>query len=301
MIATFASYFASPRKPTSSELEFFTRAGTVITIILENFEKERHLKLSSERFEFITKATSDAIWDWNLLTNKTFCGEGFTGIIGKPLTEEQWNLNVWLSYTHPEDRPLIQETVAKVLAGKGNRWEHEYRVIRADQRLAFVSDRAYIIRDKRGKPIRIIGAIRDITLKKEEEQRLELFESVVKNSSDAVVITYASPLDKTGPEIIFVNEAFSRMTGFTAEEAIHKTPRMLQGPKSDWAELSRLKLAMKRGESCELNTINYSKDGNEYRVEMVVKPVLDEKGKLTHFLRFSGILPKHSDSSDNSG
>jgi PAS domain S-box-containing protein len=283
VVATFANYYASPRTPALFELEIFNRAGVLISILMESDEKEKKLEVSYERFEYVTKATSDAIWDWNLVTNKTFCGEGFTGIIGQALTEEQWNLNVWLSFTHPDDRMLIQETVANVLAGKENRWEHEYRVIRADQRLAFVSDRAYIIRDKRGKPIRIIGAIRDITLKKEEEQRLELFESVVKNTSDAVVITNAAPMDGTGPEIIYVNEAFTRMTGYAAAEVIHKTPRILQGPKSDWAELSRLKLAMKRGESCELNTINYSKEGNEYRVEMAVKPVFDENGKLTHF------------------
>lgn len=283
VVATFANYYGTPRKPSSLELEIFNRAGALISILIESHEKEKKLQISSERFEFITKATSDAIWDWNLVTNKTFCGEGFTGIIGEALTEERWNLNVWLSYTHPDDRPLIEETVAKVLAGKENRWENEYRVIRADQRLAFVSDRAYIIRDKRGKPIRIVGAIRDITIKKEEEQRLELFESVVTNTSDAVLITRAENLDDTGPEIIYVNDAFTRMTGYTPEEVIHKTPRILQGPKSDWAELSRLKLALKRGEPCVLNTINYTKSGDEFRVEMAVKPVIDENGKQTHF------------------
>lgn len=283
VIATFASYFSTPRNPTSSELEFFTRAGSVITIILENHEKEQRLQVSYERFEYVTKATSDAIWDWNLITNKTFCGEGFTWILGEGLTEDQWNLDVWLGFTHPEDRQLIIHTVEHAISGTENRWEHEYRVQRADGKYAFVSDRAYIIRDQKGKPIRIIGAIRDITAKKEEEERLQLFESVVTNTNDAVLITLAEPISDNGPEIIYVNEAFTRMTGYTAEEVLHKTPRILQGPKSDWAALSRLKLALKRGEACELSTINYAKDGSEFRVEIAVKPVNDENGKLTHF------------------
>jgi len=281
--ATFAQYFSTPRKPSSTELEFFTRAGSLISLMLENHEKEQRLKLSHERFGFVTKATSDAIWDWNLQTNKTFCGDGFSTILGKELSEDQWNLDVWLGHVHPEDRSQIILTVEQTMQGKGIRWEHEYRVKKKDGRFIFVSDRAYIIRNKNGKPVRIIGAIRDITLKREEEQRLRLFEQLVSGTSDAVVITTAAPLDKNGPQMIYVNEAFCRMTGYPAVELIGQTPRILQGQRSDRAELSRLKLALKRGEICEISTINYRKDGKEYRVEMTVKPVFDGQGKLTHF------------------
>ena len=281
--ATFAQYFSTPRKPSGTELEFFTRAGSLISLMLENHEKEQRLKLSHERFGYVTQATSDAIWDWNLQTNKTFCGEGFSAIMGKELTEDQWNLDAWLDIVHPDDRSLIQFTVEQAMRGNDIRWEHEYRIKKKDGRFIFVSDRAYVIRDKNGKPIRIIGAIRDITLKREEEQRLRLFEQLVSGTSDAVVITAAAPLDEHGPQIIYVNEAFCRMTGYPADELIGQTPRILQGQRSDWAELSRLKLALKRKEICEISTINYRKDGKEYRVEMAVKPVFDGQGNLTHF------------------
>jgi len=281
--ATFANYFSTPRKPTTSELEFFIRAGSLVSLILESYEKEQRLQISYERFGYVTKATSDAIWDWNLVDDKTFCGDGFSEILGETLTEDQWNLNVWLGYIHNEDRSLIMDTVTKVMAGNDNRWEHEYRVRKADGRYGYVSDRAYIIRDKKGKPLRIIGAIRDVTAKREEEQRLRLFENIVINSSDAVVITRSGPIDDNGPEVVYVNEAFTRMSGYSPEEITGKTPRILQGPKSDRAELSRLKLALKRGEPCELSTINYRKSGEEYRVFLSVQPVKDVSGRLTHY------------------
>ena len=283
VVATFANYYGTPRNPSPLELEIFNRAGALISILIESHEKENKLQISNERFEFVTRATSEAIWERNLLNGKDFCGEGFSEILGEAFPVDKWSLGHWLSYVFPDDRHQVKEMIERKLKGIENRWEHEYRIIRADNRMAFVSDRAYIIRDKEGKPIRIIGAIRDITVRKEEELRLQLFGSVVTNTSDAVVITRAAPLDESGPEIIYVNDAFTRMTGYQADEVIHKTPRLLQGPKSDWAALSRLKLAMKRGESCELNTINYTKDGNEHRVEMAVKPVRDKEGKLTHF------------------
>lgn len=283
VIATFANYYSDNRMPSAIELEIFNRASVLISILIETYEKEHSLRNSYERFEYVTKATSDAIWDWNLVTDKTFCGDGFTEIVGEPLYREDWKLSTWLSYTHPDDRILITRQVEDALRGNEHRWEQEYRIIRKNGQLAYVSDRAYIIRDEKGKPIRIIGAIRDITAKREEEQRLRLLESVVTNTSDAVLITNAAIDQENGPDIIYVNDAFCRMTGYQPEEVIGKTPSVLEGPKTDAAEMSRLKLALKIGEPCTVNVINYTKKKKEYRVEMVVKPMFDASGRLTHY------------------
>ncbi len=283
VIATFANYYRDVRTPSAIELEIFNRAAVLISILIESYEKEQNLRISYERFEHVTKATSDAIWDWNLVTDNVFCGDGFTGILGEALKEEDWKLSSWLSYTHPEDRVLVTRNVEEALRGNESRWEQEYRIVRKNGQLAYVSDRAYIIRDKKGKPLRIIGAIRDITAKREEEQRLRLLESVVTNTGDAVLITNAAINSVSGLEIIYANDAFCRMTGYTPEEVIGKTPVIFQGPKTDSAELSRLSLALKLGEPCTVNLINYTKDKREYRVEMEVKPMFDATGKLSHY------------------
>lgn len=282
VVATFANYYEEPRVPSPIELEIFNRAAVLISILVESHEKEQNLKISYERFEYVTKATSDAIWDWDLIADTTFCGDGFTDVIGEPLDEKDWKLSKWLEYTHPDDRSLITQKVEAVMKGSENRWEQEYRIIRKNGQLAYVSDRAYIIRDNRGKPIRIIGAIRDITIKRAEEQQLHLLESVVTNTNDAVLITSAESDREEGPEIIYVNEAFSRMSGYLPEEITGKTLAVLKGPRTDTAELSRLKLAFKLGEPCSVNLISYSKDGREYRVESVVKPMFN-RGRLTNF------------------
>lgn len=283
VIATFANYYSEVRMPSAIELEIFNRAAVLISILIETYEKEQNLQISYERFEHVTKATSDAIWDWNLVTDQTFCGDGFKDLLGEPLYKEDWKLSTWLSYTHPDDRILITRQVEEALRGNERRWEQEYRIIRKSGQLAYVSDRAYIIRDKKGKPLRIIGAIRDITARREEEQRMRLLESVVTNASDAVLITNAAINQERGPDIIYVNEAFCKMTGYQPDEVIGKTPSMLEGPKTDAAEMSRLNLALKIGEPCTINVINYTKKNKEYRVEMVVKPMFDGSGRLTHY------------------
>ncbi|MDR6781941.1 PAS domain S-box-containing protein [Pedobacter africanus] len=126
--------------------------------------------------------------------------------------------------------------------------------------------------------------IRDISKQKREEQHLKLLESVTTNTNDAILITEAEPLDTPGPKIIYVNEAFSKMTGYLPEEVIGKSPRILQGPKTDQKELKRLSKALHNWESCEVTLINYKKNGEEFWVNFSVSPVADEKGWYTHWI-----------------
>lgn len=94
----------------------------------------------------------------------------------------------------------------------------------------------------------------------QEKQHLKLLESVITNTHDAVLITEAEPFDEPGPKIIYVNEAFTKMTGYTAEEVIGKNPRFLQGPNSNREELKKLSKAIRNWESFEITTINYKKN-----------------------------------------
>jgi len=126
--------------------------------------------------------------------------------------------------------------------------------------------------------------IRDITKQKKEEHHLKLLESVITNTTDAVLITEAEPFDEPGPRILYVNEAFTKMTGYTSDEVIGKTPRILQGPKTDKRELIKLGECMRLWESCEVTLINYKKSGEEFWINFTLNPVADEKGWFTHWI-----------------
>lgn len=118
----------------------------------------------------------------------------------------------------------------------------------------------------------------------EEEQQLKLLEKVINSTSDAIVITEGKPLDKPGPAILYVNNAFTEMTGYTAEEVLGKNPRFLQGPDSNKKELKKLGEKLRRLESAEITVLNYTKSGEEYWVHFAVSPVTDQKGKITHLI-----------------
>lgn len=116
------------------------------------------------------------------------------------------------------------------------------------------------------------------------EQRARLMEAVLVHTNDAVMMTEATPLDEPGPRILYVNEAFTRMTGYGPEEAAGRSPRFLQGPDTDRRETARIRAALERGEPVRAELLNHRKDGSPFWVELDIVPVQDEGGALTHWI-----------------
>lgn len=116
------------------------------------------------------------------------------------------------------------------------------------------------------------------------DTQCNLLQSVVLHANDSIVITEAEPLEAPGPKIVFVNDAFCRMTGYRSDEVIGKTPRILQGPKTDRAALDRLKDSLRRWQPALVELLNYRKDGSEFWVEMSLVPVANANGWYTHWI-----------------
>ena len=135
-------------------------------------------------------------------------------------------------------------------------------------------------RPLRPKPARDSAAPVDLV------RRAALFESVMANAKDAVLVTEAEPLDAAdgGPRILYVNQAFTAMTGYSSVEAVGQTPRMLQSPRTDRDELDRLRRALAAWESVEVELLNVRKDGTEFWVQFIVVPVTDDAGWFTHWV-----------------
>ncbi|TVR48417.1 MAG: PAS domain S-box protein [Puniceicoccaceae bacterium] len=126
--------------------------------------------------------------------------------------------------------------------------------------------------------------LQDITQRKSDEEQMRLLATAIGSLNDIVMITKAAPLDEPGPEIVFVNEAFERLTGYAAAEAFGQTPRMLQGPESDSGAKRRMREALAAGRPVREEIINYAKDGQKYLLEINLHPVRDQEGTITHFI-----------------
>lgn len=163
--------------------------------------------------------------------------------------------------------------------------ELESQIYRRDGRVIWISQKARAVRDKDGALLYYEGTVEDISDARLVQERLWLLESAVVNANDAFLITEAEPIDSPlGPKIVYVNEAFTRMTGYSAEEVIGKTPRFLQGPKTDRSRLDQIRAALEKWESIRIEVINYRKDGSEFWVELNIVPIADETGWFTHWV-----------------
>jgi PAS domain S-box-containing protein len=114
------------------------------------------------------------------------------------------------------------------------------------------------------------------------EEQLRLFKTAIERDNESVIIMTSQP-DPPGPEIVYVSPAFTRMTGYTPEDVIGKTPHILQGPETDSSLLGRLCKNCATGEVFRGETINYRKDRSEIHLEWTARPVRNETGEVTHF------------------
>lgn len=116
---------------------------------------------------------------------------------------------------------------------------------------------------------------------------------LLDRTNDVIVITDNNLEGPSGPAIQYVNKAFENLTGYTAEEVLGQTPRMLQGPKTDKAVLKKIKEALTAGKSIEVELLNYGKNNQEYWLEFSVTPLYDDNNKLVYFAAIERDITHH--------
>jgi len=147
--------------------------------VTEKKKIEQELKKSNERYDYVSKATSDAIWDWDIRTDIVYRCEGYKSLFGheEMLGTMQFSLN----HIHPSDRGRVEKELRNALHGEAERWQDEYLFQCADGKHKAVVDRGFIIRNGEGVATRMIGAMQDISeqrqlqlkLKQEEQRKKE--------------------------------------------------------------------------------------------------------------------------------
>jgi PAS domain S-box-containing protein len=146
--------------------------GAVVTNsrdITERKAAEAALRASETRYRLAARATSDAIWEWDLLGGRVEWNEGMQSLFGYAAADIAPGAGWWLERIHPDDHQRVVAGVQAVIDGGGRTWSDEFRFRRGDGAWADVVDRGHVVHDERGRPVRMIGAMANVT----EPKRLE--------------------------------------------------------------------------------------------------------------------------------
>lgn len=164
--------YEDENKYSEADVEFLTSVADQIALAIERKQGEDALRRSQERFELVTRATSDAIWDWNLETNELWWNEGFQKLFGYSGDEVSSDVESWKSRLHPDDLDRVVTDLSRHINSGKNHWADEYRFQREDGTYAFVIDRGYVVHDPKGKPVRMLGSMMDVSERKLLEEQL---------------------------------------------------------------------------------------------------------------------------------
>ena len=138
----------------------------------EKRRAQQALRESEERYRLVARATFNAIWDWDLTSSRVQWSPGVETLFGYSLNEVDPDLNWWKERIHPEDRQRVESSIYNVIDGDHEIWREEYRFRRRDGSYSVVMDRGFVVRDRESKPVRMVGAMMDVTEKRRLEEQM---------------------------------------------------------------------------------------------------------------------------------
>ena len=254
-----------------------------IEVEMQNYElraSQEELYASKERMRLAMLATNDVIWDWDVMADQqTWSGAanavfGWTDIVERAQTAA-W----WLERVHADDRQRIADDFEQALGNpQQSCWQDEYRFLHRDGGYRIVYDRATIVRDVTGRALRMVGAMQDITGRRHADDKMRQLTLAVEQSSNGILIT-----DLAG-KIEYANAAFAASSGYSVEELLGCNPAILKSGLTSRATYVDLWRTLSEGEVWRGEFVNRRKNGELYNEIVVISPVRQSDGRVTHFI-----------------
>jgi PAS domain S-box-containing protein len=239
--------------------------------VTEQRKARQSLIISEERFKNVARATNDTIWDWDLTTNEVWWNEGMQTLFGYPPEALEPDSSSWTNRIHPKDRAWVVADIDRAIAGQDTSWEAEYRFVCQDGSIAYVLDRAFIIRNADGDAVRVVGGMTDLTQRKRNEERLREQATLLDRASDAILVR------DLNHEIVYWNQGATHIFGWTAQEALGKSAVTLLCDEPHQFHAATRQL-LKDGEWSGLLTQRH-KDGRPVQIEARWSLVRDDAGR----------------------
>lgn len=223
---------------TKAELQFIKKGGTKFPVELSSSvfkgtdggqntiiifrdisewkKSEQQIREFNERIQRISNATNDGVWEWDLVEDTVWWNEAFYNLLGYDSSVPVPELNVWSEKIHPDDRDKIISRLKSIRKNVIDSWQDDFRYLLPDGTYGTVLDRAYVIRNEEGRPVRVIGAFVDITERKRAEEKLaneKILSDSLINNLPGIFYLYTNE-----GKFLRWNKNFEIVSGYSTEE-----------------------------------------------------------------------------------
>lgn len=187
---TFTAWYPDPLNRWYNITAYPSSQG--LTVYFRDVTAERMaseaIRTGEERFRLLSRATNDAIWDWDLRSDQLWWNENYEQLFGRPRDSVSPTITSWSDYIHPEDHERVVHEMQTIIESGGSVFSGEYRFLRADGSYAWVLDRGHVIRNEAGEPVRMIGGMTDLTERIMAETRVAEQAALLDRATDAILV-----------------------------------------------------------------------------------------------------------------
>ena len=262
---------------SSKEFSFLSNSINNMTKQIQMFNKE--LKESEFKWQFAVEGNGDGLWDWNVKTSEVFFSKKWKEMLGFKDDEISGSLEEWEKRIHPDDLEQVYKDIQSHIEGKTDIYINEHRVKCKDGEYKWILDRGVIVeKNEKGEALRIIGTHTDITQRKLYEKQMKQALAVFENTHEGIMIT------NSNNEILNVNSAFIRTTGYTLEEVLNKKPSVLKSSlyPNEFYEQMWEDLQTKGFWQGEIT--NKNKNGKLYDEYLSINTIKNKNGEIDNFI-----------------
>ncbi len=217
------------------------RVNEELNRLLENriTERTRELEEANEQFSTINQLTSEVLWDWKIKEGKLWWNQNYYKLLGYTEEEIPMGSEQWQQVIHPDDKLRVQKSLEAAFVSGANRWEDEFRCVKANGQILHFLDRGTIFRDAQGDVIRIVGAMLDITPLRKAFETADMERILSDSLIDSLPGLFC--LYNKENQLIRWNKEVMRVGGYSVEEIAESHPLQF----FDKAEAEKLEAAMK--------------------------------------------------------
>ncbi|MWV14991.1 EAL domain-containing protein [Pseudomonas sp. L-22-4S-12] len=264
-------------------LAFILFTGLLLYCALRQYQHEqslirRHIKHSEERLNLALDSAQEGLWDWDMTSDRVFYSRRYCSLLG--YTPEQFGNSraAWEERLHPDDREQAIQRVQALFEQRTPYYEGTYRLRHQNGDYRWLLARGQLLLDEAQQPLRFIGTTVDITQRRADEDSLRQAAAVFDSTQEGVLVT------DRNQHIVHVNPAFSRITGYAAEEVLGQTPSLFKSGRHDRAFYQSLWHALEQRGSWSGEIWNRRKSGEVFPMWQCLRSIHDESGNLSHYV-----------------